>query len=345
MKYNQRCGEWYRCNPCPPGCPYSCTGPTGDMGPTGPQGIQGPMGPTGIQGPQGIQGPPGRQGIQGLPGPAGADGLAATIEIEDSTRVPFDDNPYVQNVGTPNHAIFRFGIPAGTPGTPGEKGEKGERGTIGEDGKSAYQIALDNGYIGTETEWLSGLKGETGPTGPIAAMVPFSISKYGTYLSTGKDGKPMTVAFSGFSPGYAATAYLQEGEWESGTIRVRDGNSYPTAFVMTFNGTLKKIHVLFSTDSSGEIEEGSSIRPFVCLAVSTTDELVYQILPETIVYADPYEGGTTYPMHTIRRGSRTDLNTVIPEGALVAIVTGIMGTGMTRELSLTLSVSGGLYLE
>jgi len=32
----------------------------------------------------------------------------------------------------------------------------------GEDGKSAYQIAVDNGFIGTQTEWLESLKGNTG---------------------------------------------------------------------------------------------------------------------------------------------------------------------------------------
>lgn len=42
----------------------------------------------------------------------------------------------------------------GTPGAPGK------------DGKSAYEIAVDNGFSGTEAEWLLSLKGETGATGP-----------------------------------------------------------------------------------------------------------------------------------------------------------------------------------
>lgn len=32
----------------------------------------------------------------------------------------------------------------------------------GDDGKSAYQLAVDNGYSGTETEWLASLKGSAG---------------------------------------------------------------------------------------------------------------------------------------------------------------------------------------
>ena len=35
----------------------------------------------------------------------------------------------------------------------------------GEDGKSAYQIALDEGFVGTEEEWLASLKGKDGKDG------------------------------------------------------------------------------------------------------------------------------------------------------------------------------------
>lgn len=36
---------------------------------------------------------------------------------------------------------------------------------IGEDGESAYQIAVDNGFIGTEEEWLKSLVGKDGKDG------------------------------------------------------------------------------------------------------------------------------------------------------------------------------------
>lgn len=39
---------------------------------------------------------------------------------------------------------------------------KGESGADGADGKSAYQIALDNGFVGSQSEWLASLKGEPG---------------------------------------------------------------------------------------------------------------------------------------------------------------------------------------
>lgn len=43
--------------------------------------------------------------------------------------------------------------------------EQVEAGTKGEDGKSAYQIALDEGFEGSETEWLASLKGADGRNG------------------------------------------------------------------------------------------------------------------------------------------------------------------------------------
>ena len=38
-------------------------------------------------------------------------------------------------------------------------------GPQGKDGLSAYEVAVKNGYIGTEEEWLVNLKGEKGDQG------------------------------------------------------------------------------------------------------------------------------------------------------------------------------------
>ena len=37
--------------------------------------------------------------------------------------------------------------------------------SAGQDGKSAYEIAVENGFEGTEQEWLESLKGEPGTSG------------------------------------------------------------------------------------------------------------------------------------------------------------------------------------
>lgn len=39
------------------------------------------------------------------------------------------------------------------------------QGKDGSDGKSAYQVALDNGFIGSEQDWLASLKGDKGDPG------------------------------------------------------------------------------------------------------------------------------------------------------------------------------------
>ena len=47
-------------------------------------------------------------------------------------------------------------------GKDGKDGEDAEPARNGNDGKSAYQIAVDNGFAGTVTQWLEELKGEPG---------------------------------------------------------------------------------------------------------------------------------------------------------------------------------------
>lgn len=110
----------------------SLVGPKGDHGEQGPQGPTGPMGergPKGDKGDKGEQGPKGDRGPQGIQGPKGETG----------------------EIG-----------PVGPQGLKGDKGDTGPQGQPGLDGKSAYQLAVDNGYSGTITEWLANLKGESG---------------------------------------------------------------------------------------------------------------------------------------------------------------------------------------
>lgn len=83
-------------------------------------------GPTGATGPQGL---PGEQGMQG---PRGEQGVQ--------------------------------GVP-GPQGAQGERGKEGVPGKKGEDGQSAYEIAVGNGFSGTEAQWLQSLRGPQGIPG------------------------------------------------------------------------------------------------------------------------------------------------------------------------------------
>lgn len=67
-------------------------------------------------------------------------------------------------------AYLKSGIqgPQGADGLQGEQGIAGQNGRDGNnglDGRSAYQSALENGFTGTEQEWLLSLKGDKGDSG------------------------------------------------------------------------------------------------------------------------------------------------------------------------------------
>lgn len=68
-------------------------------------------------------------------------------------KVQFDNPVQVQAVQVP-------GTP-GPAGPAGPRGKTGAQGAPGKDGKSAYLLAKDRGFTGTEQEWLDSLKGNT----------------------------------------------------------------------------------------------------------------------------------------------------------------------------------------
>ena len=45
-------------------------------------------------------------------------------------------------------------------------------GIQGEQGESAYEVAVDNGFAGSESDWLASLQGEQGPSGPTGPEGP-----------------------------------------------------------------------------------------------------------------------------------------------------------------------------
>ena len=90
-------------------------------------------------------GPTGPQGPQGLQGPTGPQGIQGEIGLTG---------------------------PAGPQGIPGDIGPTGPAGA---DGRSAYQVAVDEGFEGTEAEWLASLVGPTGPIGDTGPAGPQGI--------------------------------------------------------------------------------------------------------------------------------------------------------------------------
>jgi hypothetical protein len=86
---------------------------------------------------------------------------------------------YTINVTTPT--AYSIGV-NGTQGPPGAQGPQGiqgiqgpagSNGTIGVDGKSAYEIWLEEGNSGTEQDFLDSLVGEDGAQGPPGVAIDF----------------------------------------------------------------------------------------------------------------------------------------------------------------------------
>ncbi len=58
---------------------------------------------------------------------------------------------------------------------------------IGPPGKSAYEIAIDAGFTGTEAEWLESLKGPSGESASTENNYSLEEQRIGTWI----DGKPL----------------------------------------------------------------------------------------------------------------------------------------------------------
>lgn len=53
----------------------------------------------------------------------------------------------------------------GVAGNDGKNGTNGINGVNGKDGLSAYQVAVQNGFVGTQPQWIASLKGDKGDVG------------------------------------------------------------------------------------------------------------------------------------------------------------------------------------
>lgn len=153
--------------PAGPEGPPGADGEPGPAGPQGPEGTAGPAGPPGDIGPVGPPGPDGEPGPMGPPGEPGPEGPEGSMG-------PAGD--------------------MGPPGPPGNHGSEGPPGPAGPEGPSPYDIAVMNGYEGTQTEWLEHLVGppgpigEPGPEGPRGAA--FDYTWDGTSLGVRVESDP-----------------------------------------------------------------------------------------------------------------------------------------------------------
>ncbi len=225
----------------------SLQGSTGATGATGPAGADGTNGTNGVDGKsayqiavdggftgtesqwlaslQGATGPQGATGATGATGPAGADGTNGTdgVDGKSAYQIAVDGGftgteaqwlTSLQGATGPQGSTGA----TGAAGPQGPAGADGTNGTDGVDGKSAYQIAVDGGFSGTESQWLSSLQGATGPAGAD-----------GTNGTDGVDGKSAyQIAVDGGFSGTEAQwlTSLQGATGPAGSDATADGDAW-----------------------------------------------------------------------------------------------------------------------
>ena len=153
----------------------------------------------------------------------------------------------------------------------------------GADGASAYEIAVENGYTGTEAEWLTSLKGQKGERGEKGEKgdtgeqglqgIQGEKGEKGDTGAAGKDGMNGTDGRDGAN-GFSPTVIVTETS-TGATITATDKNGTTTATIK--NGTSGE------TASWGDYtpgcEEGESAKYCTAKLVTVTGKQTWQVLP------------------------------------------------------------------
>lgn len=212
----------------------------------------------------------------GTPGTPGKDGVGiAKIEQTQTSTVSSGVN--IVTVTLTDASTSTFQVRNGSAGSPGSPG------------KSAYQSALDTGYVGSESEWVESLQGE--PGGPGSPGVPGQ-SAYEMAVEAGFTGdeaawleslKGEPGAAAGFGDPTAEAFYIAGGD--------------PTAEV-TASGpdTAKKFAFRFGIPKASEVIDTQgrlNVRPRLYITRGEIEE-EQQSIKSIVVYhpllaSDKYE--------------------------------------------------------
>lgn len=140
--------------------------------------------------------------------------------------------------------------PVGDRGPAGPAGADGGTGVAGPKGESAYEVAVADGYAGTETAWLASLVGPQGDPGPQGAPGPAGalgpVGPVGPAGPTGPKGDPGATG----APG-------PQGPAGAGAKVLKDGNGATLGTVESVSRTgvtvLTSSNYLLSLDWDGSI--------------------------------------------------------------------------------------------
>ena len=162
-------------------------------------------------------------------------------------------------------------------------------------GKSAYEIAVDNGFVGTETEWLESLKGSDGTTPHIDGTTKnwfigdtdTGILAQGTNGKDGKDGKSISTITKDdnievwFNPNGESSSI--EGTAETTTYTNADYPSY-TNVDLALDALFSKVYYvkptcsLSASKAGGTFEMGTTITAPITFTWTTNKAITSQTL-------------------------------------------------------------------
>lgn len=152
---------------------------------------------------RGLKGDPGNDGVNGVDGESAyqlavGNGYVGTLQDwiasnkgKDGTSVIIKGELATQGDLPADDPVSSAYLIAGDLWIKGESGwfDAGQfMGIAGASGRSAYQTAVDNGFVGTEQTWLDSLKGAQGDVGPIGAP---GESAYQIAVDNGFVGTPL----------------------------------------------------------------------------------------------------------------------------------------------------------
>ena len=197
----------------------SLEGKPGATGDPGEKGAKGDAGANGLDGANGAVGATGATGEKGDTGETG-NGIAkieltATNGLEKTYTITFT-----------NGTSTTFTV---SDGEKGETGATGNKGDTGADGKSAYDIAVENGFDGDVSDWLLSLVGEKGEIGAEVTSVKLTATEglVDTYTILFSNGTISTFTVTNANGIEKIEQTATNGLMDVYTITMKDGKTYP----------------------------------------------------------------------------------------------------------------------
>lgn len=168
---------------------------------------------------------------------------------------------------TVDGATINAGNVRGPQGDTGPEGPQGNDGYVGADGRSAYQVAVDNGFVGTEEQWLeylrqgpkgdkgdTGATGATGPQGPTGAAgatgATGATGPQGPKGDKGDTGETPTIAYTHNQGSVSSLWVINHGLSFQPSVQVVDSAGTTIEGVVNYNSSTQ-LQVEFSVAVSG----------------------------------------------------------------------------------------------